>query len=101
MFKQFVARNKDTAKSFRFLSFVACCPTLEAILESWGSSIGHIYKNEPHTREGLELDNTGTVHKLVFIRLNDPPPGLLQNKKLFKSALCLIFKGERSKSGEI
>ena len=97
VFKQFVARNKDTAKSlFRFLSFVACFPTSEAIVESWGSSIDHIYKNKPHTREGLELDNTGTVDKLVFIRLNGPPPGLLQNKKLFKSALCLMFKGDFS-----
>lgn len=61
------------------------------IVESWGSSIVHIYKNKPHTRKGLELDNTGTVDKLVLIRVNGPPPGLLQNKKLFKSALCLVL----------
>ena len=73
-----------------------CFPTSKAIVESWGSSIDHIYKNKHHTREGLELDNTGTVDKLVFIRLNGPPPGLSQNKKLFKRALCLMCKGDFS-----
>ena len=97
VYKQFVSKNKDTAKYlYRFLSFVASFPTSEAIVESWGSSIEHIYKKKPHTREGLDLYDTGTVDKLVFLRLNGPPPGLLQNKKLFKSALCLMFKGDFS-----
>ena len=97
VYKQFVLKNKDTSKYlYKFLSFVASFPTSEAIVESWGSSIEHIYKKKTHTREGLDLSDTGTVDKLVFLRLNGPPPGLLQNKKLFKSALCLMFKGDFS-----
>ena len=45
-------------------------------------------KQKPNTKEGLELENTRTVDKLTFIRLNGPPPGI------YKSALVLMFKGD-------
>ena len=45
-------------------------------------------KQKPNTKEGLELENTRTVEKLTFIRLNKPPQGI------YKSALVLMFKGD-------
>ena len=38
------------------------------------------------------MEDTGTVDKLAFIRLNGPPPGLKSNKKCLKAALNLMFK---------
>ena len=69
------------------LSFV-CLSTSEAIAESLDSSIDHLFKIKPNTKERLELENTGTVEKLAFIRLNGQPPGI------YKSALALTFKGD-------
>ena len=74
LLKQFVLKNKESAKTlFNFLSFVVCLSTSEAIVESWGLSI---FKLKPNRKEWLELENTATVDKLVFIRLSGPYPGL-------------------------
>ena len=51
-------------------------------------------------RNVIEVENvqeTGTVDKLAFIRLNGPPLGLKSNKKLLKAALNLMFKDGYSK----
>ena len=34
-----------------------------------------------------DLTDTGTIDKLTFVRLCDPPPGMKQNRKLFECAL--------------
>ena len=58
MLKQFVLKNKDTSPTI--YKFLSCFPTSETVVESWGSSIDHLHKNNPNTREGLELPKTGT-----------------------------------------
>ena len=37
------------------------------------------------------MEDTGTVDKLAFIRLNGPPPGL-KSRKWLKASLGLMFK---------
>ena len=76
-----MSNNKGLFPIFSFhqksyLRGYVCLPTWEGILESWGSSIEHLFKIKPNTKEGLELGNNGTVDKLAFIRLNGPPTGL-------------------------
>ena len=72
MFKQFVLQYKDTAPNiYKFLSYIVSLPTSEA-----------------------DLDDTGTVDKLAFIRLNGPPPGCIKNRKLLKTALNLMYKSD-------
>ena len=67
-------------------------PTSEA--ESWASSIDLLNKNKHHAKEVIGLDNTGTIDKLAFVQLNGPPPGFQQNRRLFKSALQLMYKDD-------
>ena len=81
---------------FRFLSFVVSFPTSEAIVESWGSTIDHLNKIKKNVSETQDTQETGTVDKLAFIKLNGPPPGLHSNKKMLKNALCLMFNGDYS-----
>ena len=78
---------------FNCLSFAVCLTTSKAIAQSWGSYINHHFKTKPNTK-GLELENTAAVDKLTFVRLNGPPPGLSLNRKICKSALALMFKGD-------
>ena len=76
LLEQSVLKNKEYAKTlFNILFFAVWLPTSEAIVESWGPSIDYIFKVKPNTKKGLELENTGTVDKLAFIRLNGPPLG--------------------------
>ena len=85
LLKQFVLKNKELAKTlFNCLSFAVCLPTSGAIVESWGSSIDYLFKTKPNTKEELEQENTGTVDKLAFLRLNGPLPGLSLNRRIFK-----------------
>ena len=94
LLKQSVLKNKEYVKTlFNFLFFAVCLPTSEAIVESWGSSIDCLFKIKPNTKKGLELENTGTVDKLAFIRLNGPPLGF-SLKWIYNSALALMFKGD-------
>ena len=95
MLKQFVLKNKDTSPTiYKFLSYVVCFPTTEAVVESCGSFIDRLHKNKPNTMEELELPKTGTVDQLAFLKLNGPPPGSLKNRKMYKTALNLLFKGD-------
>ena len=71
-------------------------PTSEAV-ESWGSSIDLLNKNKPHAKEVIGLDDTGTIDKLAFVRLNGPPRGFQQKRRLFKSALQLMYKDDFTK----
>ena len=82
----------------RFLSHVVSFSTSEAVVESWGSVIEHLNKNKPNIKEVIDnLVDTGTIDRLTFIRLNGPPPGLKNNRQMFKTALNLMFKGDYSK----
>ena len=68
-------------------------PTSEAIVESWGSTIDYLNKSKRNATETMVTQETGTVNKLTFIKLNGPPPGLKANKKILKAALTLMFNG--------
>ena len=82
---------------FSMLSFIVSFPTSEAVVESWGSSIDHLNKTKPHTKEVLDVSDTGTIDKMVFIKLNGPPPGFRKkHKRILKSALLLMFNGDFS-----
>ena len=89
MLKQFV--NKYGSKFpilYSFLYYVVSFPTSEAVVESWGSSIDHPNKNKPRAKEVIGLDNTGTIDKLAFVRLNDPPLGF-QPKVTTQKISCM------------
>ena len=92
--KSFVNKNGDKyPELFKFLSFVVSFPTSEAIVESWGSVLDHLYKNKPHTKEVCGLEDTGTNDKLTFIKLNGPKPGAVKNERILKAALNMMYKG--------
>ena len=96
--KQFVFKYKESYPVLcRFLSFVVAFPTSEAIVESWGSTIDCLNKSKRNVIEVENVQETGTVDKLAFIRLNRPPPCLKSNKKMLKAALNLMFKDGCSK----
>ena len=100
LLKQFVYKHKEKCPIlYRFLSNVVSFPTSEAIVESWGSTIDHLNKSKPHTKEvtGEDLTDTGTVDKLTFIKLYGPLPGLAKNKTMLKLALNLMFNGDFAK----
>ena len=97
LFKQFVHNYKDSCPlMFSMLSFIVSFPTSEAVVERWGSSIDHLNKTKPHTKEVLNASDTGTIDKMVFIKLNGPPPGFRKNKRILKSALLLMSNGDFS-----
>ena len=64
-------------KVTKLISFSVCFPVSEAIVESWGSSLDPVD----------DLNETGTVDMLVFIKLNGPKPAMKSNSNLLKSAL--------------
>ena len=67
--------HKNEHVSFvRFLSFIVCFPVSEAVVESWGSSLAKYIKKKHAVKDGIDLENVGTVDMLTFIRLNGPPP---------------------------
>ena len=98
MLKQFV--NKYGSKFpilYSFLPYGVSFPTSEAVVGSWGSSIDHLNKNKPHAKEVIGLDDTDTIDKLAFVRLNGPHPGFQKNRRLFKSALQLMYQDNFTK----
>ena len=61
------------------MSFCVSFPVSEAIVESWGSTISHLYALKHHPGEvDDDIAETGTIDKLTFIKLNGPPPGMLK-----------------------
>ena len=56
-----------------------------------------IFKKKRNVVEVENVQETGTVDKLAFIRLNGPAPGLKSNKIMLKAALNLMFKDGYSK----
>ena len=70
---------------------VVCFPVSEAIVESWGSVIDEIVKSKKNFKEQVDSESTDNTEKLCFIRLNGPESGKINNRKLFKRALCLMY----------
>ena len=98
MLKQFFYRyQRKFPVLHSFLSYIVSFPTSEAIVESWASVIDHLNKSKPHTKEVIGLEDTGTIDKLTFIKLNGPPPCALRNKPLLKSALQIMYNGNYTK----
>ena len=64
------------------------------LLKGEGHPLTTFLKVNSNTKEGLELENIGAVDKLAFKRLNGPPPGLSVDRRIYKSALALMFKGD-------
>ena len=84
MFVQFVQNDKEEnlcSELVKLLSFCVAFPVSEAIVESWGSTISHLYaiKHNP-SEPNNDLQATGTIDKLTFVRLCGPPPGMKSNK---------------------
>lgn len=52
----------------------------------------NLFKTKSNPKEGLELENTGAVDKLAFIRLNGRSPGLSLKCVVFNSLLAFIAK---------
>ena len=87
MFVQFVQNDKEEnlcSELVKLLSFCVAFPVSEAILESWGSTISHLYAIE---QPNNDLQETGTIDKLTFVRLCGPPPGMKSNKVI---SMCPI-----------
>ena len=75
-------------KVTKLISFSVCFPVSEAIVESWGSSLDAVYHKKHNTYDPVDdLNETGTVDMLVFIKLNGPKPAMKSNSNLLKSAL--------------
>ena len=70
MLKQFVQNDKENLCSelVKLLSFCVAFPVSEAIVESWGSTISHLYaiKHNP-SEPNNDLQETGTIDKLTFV----------------------------------
>ena len=99
LIKKFVSENgTENAELTRLISFCISFPVSEAIVESWGSSITHLYniKHNPGEHHD-DLKEPCTIDKLVFIRLNGPPPGKSGNEELFEVALNLQFNSSYAK----
>ena len=73
-------------------------PVSEAIVESWGSVIDEIVKSKKNFKEQVDSESTDNTEKLCFIRLNGPESGKINNRKLFKRALCLMYNGSEFES---
>ena len=71
MFVQFVQNDKEKnlcSELVKLLSFCVAFPVSEAIVESWGSTISHLYAighnpSEPNN----DLHETGTIDRLTFV----------------------------------
>ena len=69
------------------MSFCVCFPVSEAIVESWGSTITHLYSLKHNPKENkVDVAETGTIDKLTFIKLNGPPPGMMKNRNIEESS---------------
>ena len=90
--------NSNCSKGCYFMLKVVCFPVSEAIVESWGSVIDEIVKSKRIFKEQVDSESTDNTEKLCFIRLNGPESGKINNRKLFKRALCLMYNGSEFES---
>ena len=83
----------DCAELVNLLSFCVSFPVSEAVVESWGSTISHYYGIKHNSKQpDDDLQQTGTVDKLTYIRLCGPPSGKSSNRRFLKAALHKYFK---------
>ena len=75
-----------------FLSGVVSFPVSEAIVESWGSVIDKVINDKVAFKESSS-DAADIIEKFVFIKVAGPNAGAVSNRRLFKRALTLMFKG--------
>ena len=75
-----------------FLSCVVSFPVSEAIVESWGSVIDKVINDKGVFKESSS-DTADIIEKFVFIKVAGPNAGAVSNRRLFKRALTLMFKG--------
>ena len=80
------------AEARYFLSCVVCFPVSEAIVESWGSVIDKVISNKVAFKESSD-ESADITEKVVFIIMAGPTAGAVNNRKLFKRALTLMYKG--------
>ena len=80
------------AEARYFLSCVVCFPVSEAIVESWGSVIDKVISNKVAFKESSD-ESADITEKVVFIKTAGPTAGAVNNRKLFKRALTLMYKG--------
>lgn len=94
LLKTFVYENNhECFDLLRLMSLCVCFPVSEAIVESWGSTITHLFSLKHNAKENKnDLAETGSIDKLTFIKLNGPPPGMRKNRDLLKRALNSHFK---------
>ena len=96
--KLFVQNDKHDnlcSELVKLLSFCVAFPVSEAIVESWGSTISHLYSIKHNPNEpSNDLQETGTIDKLTFVRLCGPPPGMKSNRRLLKRALNEHYKSD-------
>ena len=76
-----------------FMSCMITFPVSEAVVETWGSVIDRVIANKIAFKESESVETTDTPEKVVFIKLIGPPAGASSNRKLFKRALTLMYKG--------
>ena len=95
LLKKFVAESGPRFSDFvTLLSFCCSFPVSEAIMESWGSTIDHLYQLKHNPSENVDdLSEPGTIEKLTYIKLNGPSPGKESNRHIFVAALYNRFKG--------
>ena len=51
MLKAFVKAHPECSDIIKLMSFCVSFPVSEAIVESWGSTISHLYANKHHYKE--------------------------------------------------
>ena len=99
LLKKFVKdMGDDCAELVNLLSFCVSFPVSEAVVESWGSTISHYYGIKHNSKQpDDDLQQTGTVDKLTYIRLCGPPSGKSSNRRFLKAALHKHFKSDFAK----
>ena len=75
-----------------FLSCVVSFPVSEAIVESWGSVIDKVINDKVAFQESSS-DTAAIIEKFVSIKVSGPNVEAVSNRRLFKRALTLMFKG--------
>ena len=76
-----------------FMSCMITFPVSEAVVETWGSVIDSVIANKIAFKESESVETADTTEKVVFIKLTGPTAGASSNRKLFKRALTLMYKG--------
>ena len=69
-------------------------PISRAIVESWGSITDTLVMKKVAFKESDSSDTMDVNEKLLLIKLLRPSPKAISNRKLYKSALTLMFGGQ-------